>query len=132
MSNLATILLNGLKFLGRTLKIERHAGDTRIYIDGNRIEMSVGPKIDIVVHGDLESLDVGSATVDIKGSAGTVSTGSGDVTCGAVTGDVSTGSGEVECGNVQGGITTSSGDVQAGDVSGNIKTMSGDISHRRR
>lgn len=132
MSKLATILLNGIEYLGRKLRIEqRGSGDNRVYIDGNRIEISSSPKIDIVVHGDLESLEVGSATVDVKGSAGSIKTGSGDVKCGAVNGPVMTASGNVECGAVQGSITTASGDVDCHNVGGNIKTVSGDVRHSR-
>lgn len=126
--SLSTIILNGKSFLGRALRIEQR-GD--VFIDGKRIELERSPKIDIVVHGNLDSLEVGAAnSIAVQGSAGRVSTGSGDVKCGAVTGDVSTGSGGVECGAVQGNISTGSGDVQCGKVNGSIKTMSGDVNIR--
>jgi hypothetical protein len=109
MSLLATILLNGKRFLGRNLRLEH---DDVIYIDGKRINREKTAKIDIVIQGNLESLEVGSASsIEVQGHVGRVQTGSADVSCGDVHGDITTASGSITCGNVGGKIQTVTGDV---------------------
>lgn len=128
MSKLSSIIINGIRFLGGNVRTE----NGKVFVDGNRIDLGNAVKIDIVVHGNLESLDVGSAQmVQVNGSVGRLKTASGDVKCGEVHGDVSTASGDVECGDVRGSVGTTSGDVQARSVAGNVKTVSGDVSTRR-
>ncbi|KVP65637.1 hypothetical protein WJ96_04520 [Burkholderia ubonensis] len=123
-----SIIINGKRLLGGNLRIQH--GD--VYIDGNRVELGKVPKIDIVVQGNLETMEVGAASsIEVQGSVGKLKTGSGGVKCGEVRGDVSTGSGDVECGDVQGSVTTASGDVDCRNVGGNIKTVSGDVTTRR-
>ncbi len=125
MSVLSAILVNGKQFFGKKLEIE-------VRIDGKRIRLENLPKIDIVVQGDLDAMEIGAAnSIAVHGAVGCLSTGSGDVRCGNVTGDVSTGSGTVNCHEVQGSVTTASGDVDCANVGGNIKTVSGDVSSRR-
>ncbi|KVP16881.1 hypothetical protein [Burkholderia ubonensis] len=128
MSILSSIIINGKRILGSNLRIEH--GD--VYVDGNRIELEKAPKIDIVVQGNLETMDVGAASsIEVHGYVGRLKTASGDVKCAEVRGDVTTTSGDIECGDVQGGVTTVSGDVDCRNVSGNIKTVSGDVTTRR-
>lgn len=127
MSILTTIIINGKRLMGRNLRIEHG----NVYVDDNRVELEKGPKIDIVVHGSLDTMEVGAAqSIEVQGSVGKLKTGSGDVKCGDVHGDVTTGSGDIECANVQGGVTTASGDVTCGMVGGSIRTVSGDIAKR--
>lgn len=127
MSILTTIIINGKRLLGRNLRIEHG----NVYVDDNRIELEKGPKIDIVVHGNLDTMEVGAAqSIEVLGTVGKLKTGSGDVKCGNVHGDVTTASGDVECDDVQGGVTTASGDVTCRTVGGSIRTVSGDVARR--
>lgn len=127
MSILTTIIINGKRLLGRNLRIEHG----NVYVDDNRIELEEGPKIDIVVHGNLDTMEVGAAqSIEVLGTVGKLKTGSGDVKCGNVHGDVTTASGDVECDDVQGGVTTASGDVTCRTVRGSIRTVSGDVARR--
>ena len=97
--------------------------DGKLVIDCNNIKEK---NIKIVVNGDVENLDCGSADATINGNCCNIKTGSGDVTIkGDVSGDVSTGSGDVECGNVGGNIKTGSGDVIHGKT---INTLLGKLS----
>jgi hypothetical protein len=125
MSLLSTIIINGKRFFGSKLEIE-------VRIDGKLIKLEQLPNIDIVVQGNLETMDVGAAnSIGVQGSVGRIKSGSADVKCGDVRGDVSTASGAVECGDVQGSVTTTSGDVDCGNIGGNITTVTGDVSSRR-
>jgi hypothetical protein len=124
MSVLSAILVNGKQFFGKKLQIE-------VRIDGKRIDMDKLPQINIVVQGNLDTLEVGAAhAIEVHGSVSSLSTGSGDVKCGDVTGNVSTGSGTVDCGDVHGSVATASGDVDCVRIGGNIKTVSGDVTSR--
>lgn len=127
MSILSTIIINGKRLLGRNLRIEHG----NVYVDDNRVELEKGPKIDIVVHGSLDTMEVGTAqSIEVLGSVGKLKTGSGDVKCGNVHGDVTTASGDVQCDDIQGSVTTASGDVTCRNVGGSIRTVSGDVARR--
>jgi len=130
VSILSTILINGRKFLGRALRIDNQSNS--IFIDGRRIELDQQLKIDIVVQGNLDSLEVGAAsTIEVQGSASRVKTGSGNVKCGNVTGDVTSASGRIECAAVEGNVSSASGNISCGTVGGSVKTVTGDVKIRR-
>lgn len=105
-----TININGKTYRGNNVSII----NGRVMIDGKDVtSQAPGPRIDIVVHGNLDSLQVDCCDkVKVDGAVGTLSTVSGDVTCGDVDGDVSSVSGDVACGSVQGNISTVSGDIR--------------------
>lgn len=105
-----TININGKTYRGNNVAII----NGRVLIDGKEVSnQSPGPRIDIVVHGNLETLQVDCCDkVKVDGSVGSLSTVSGDVSCGDVSGDISAVSGDVACGNVQGNISTVSGDIR--------------------
>lgn len=127
MRILSSIIINGKRLLGRNLRIEHG----NVYIDDKRVELEPSPKIDIVVQGNLDVMEVGSAqSIEVRGTVGKLKTGSGDVTCGNVQGDVTTASGDVQCDSVQGGVVTASGDVTCRSVGGSIRTVSGDVVKR--
>jgi hypothetical protein len=107
-SNNSVVLIGGKKYEGKNIQIN---GD-QVIIDGKTQEDSLVGNINVVVHGNIESLEHNSGNITAE-NIETLNTISGDV----------------ECGNVSGNIKTVSGDVECGNVSGNVKTVSGDIEH---
>lgn len=105
------VTIDGRDFVAGSVSISNNG---TVFVDGQQIgDTLVGP-VHIVLHGDVETLETVSGSVEVTGSAGRVSTTSGDVTCGEVGGNVSTMSGDVKCGGVGGNVSTMSGDVYAG------------------
>lgn len=91
-----------------------------VYIDGKLVkldgELAEAKTFNIVVEGNVESVDGSFTTVVVNGDAQKVKTMSGDATI---------------MGSVNGDVGTMSGDVRVkGQVKGNVKTMSGDITSR--
>lgn len=125
MSLLRRILVCGKAFFGSSVKIL----NGRVYIDGKGIEVDANlPKIDIVVEGNLEHLEVESASsITVTGNVGTLDLNAGDVTCRDVHGDVSCNMGDVSCDNVGGSVSTEQGDVTSGAVGGDVHTSMGDV-----
>lgn len=69
--------------------------------------------VNIVVHGDVDSIDSGFSSVTVNGNVDSVQTVSGSV--------------KVE-GEVRGSVKTVSGSVKAaGSIHGNVKTVSGSV-----
>lgn len=101
-----SITINGVSYSGSNVIID---GD-KIIVDGKAVSTEPQKNIEVVVHGDVESLKLSSGSV----KANTI-------------GDVSTQSGDVECAEIRGDVKTMSGDVHAQCIGGNVKTMSGDI-----
>ena len=102
----SSITINGQTFTGRNLSIH---GDN-VIIDGKTV-MS-GPKISIVINGDVEAVKSSSADINITGTAGTAKSGSGNIKCGDVQGNASTGSGNIVCNNINGSAKTGSGNIK--------------------
>ncbi len=105
-----SVTINGKTYTGRA---SVNIVNGKVIIDGKVVEQEANiPKIEIVIHGDLEELKADHCeTITVNGSAGSVSTMAGDVRCKEVNGDVSTMSGNVHCGDVKGDVTTMSGNV---------------------
>lgn len=104
-----SVTINGKTYTGRA---SVNIVNGKVIIDGKVIEQESVPKIEIVVHGDLQELKADNCeTIIVNGSAGSVSTMAGDVRCKDVNGDVSTMSGDVHCGDVKGDVSTMSGSV---------------------
>jgi hypothetical protein len=107
------IRVNNVEYRGNSISIS----NGKVIIDGVEVKGTKDEKkINIVVEGNLESLDVDCCDkVEINGSADQVKTLSGNV---HVKGDVTD------------SIKTMSGNVHvSGAVGGKVKTMSGNISH---
>ena len=102
------VTINGKSYTGNTISI---SGDGDVIIDGVKKDTPLVGKIDVVVNGDINTLDHKSGNIQAN-NVNSVKTISGDV---------------VVNGQVGGDVTTVSGDVACGDVSGNVKTVSGDI-----
>lgn len=100
------IVINGSSYMGNSVSIKNGA----VYIDGVQQEQQLGHNIIVAVHGDVESLDLGSGSVAAQ-NVGHITSGSGDVTCETVKGDVRTGSGDVTAVKIEGSVRTGSGDV---------------------
>lgn len=106
----SVIDINGKVYSGNSVYI---SGD-KVIVDGvvQGEENLVGP-INIIVHGDIDSLEVIAGDIIVNGDVGYVNATSGDI--------------EV-IGGVGGGINTTSGDIRCGgNIGGNVSTVSGDI-----
>lgn len=126
--NSASIVVNGVVLKGRNISVN----DAGIFIDGRRVDVATGPKIDIQVQGNVDVLDVGYASsIVINGHAGKIQSRAGDITCGDVQGNVSASSGDVTCGQVSGSVSTGSGDISCEVLHGDASSLSGDINVKR-
>lgn len=105
----SNVVIDGKSFSGSNISIQ----NGRVIVDGVVQDGSLTGDINVVVHGNINTLE----------------NNCGNVTAHDV-GEISTGSGDVSCQNVSGSIRTGSGDVTCGNVGGSIKTGSGDVSHR--
>lgn len=125
MSIISRILVCGKAFFGSKVTVR----EGNVYIDDSRVVIDVKQqKIDIIVEGNLDTLDVGAASsITVKGSVGTLSSKVGEVTCGDVQGDVTCGVGSVKCDSVQGSVSTEQGDVVCASVGGNVHASMGDV-----
>lgn len=104
----STVSINGREFSGRNISI---VGD-KVVIDGVEQSQSLVGPISVVVHGNAESVETSSGSVEVAGAAGRVKTMSGNVHCGDVSGDVGTMSGNINCHKVAGNAKTMSGDIR--------------------
>ncbi len=109
------VTVNGQEFLGKQVVIG--SGNTQsgrdAFVNGTKINLGVGLKLDIKVEGDVKTL----------------ATSSGDVSCLNV-GQITTASGDIKCADIKGNVSTASGDVVAKTITGDVNTMSGDISFK--
>lgn len=111
---------NSISINGRTIVVGNgrsvNIKNNEVFIDGRPADLSEfgdAKVFNIVINGNVDSIDGEFSSVVVQGNAGTVKTMSGDVT--------------VE-GDTQGSISTMSGDVKVkGSIAGGVKTMSGDI-----
>lgn len=104
-----SVVIDGKSFSGSSISIS----NGKVIVDGVTQDGSLTGNIDVVVHGNVKTLE----------------NQCGNVTANDV-GEISTGSGDIKCGNVSGSVRTGSGDVACGSVGGSIRTGSGDVSHR--
>ena len=100
-------------------------GGTVVMIDS--IPAFSDVEINIEVHGDVESLSLGSGTITCANVNNGIKTVSGDVICENVFGNITSTSGDIKCSDVAGNVSTVSGDVNCDDIGGNASTISGDI-----
>lgn len=109
LNKMSKININNSSYEGKNISIINN----KVYIDGKLVDIKDNIKeINIIVEGDLNTLESGSGNVIVKGNAESVSTGSGNVRVdGLIKGDVKTGSGNVNCSNVNGNVKTGSGDI---------------------
>lgn len=85
-------------------------------VDGEFVEFSDSKNIQIIVQGNVNSLQAKIGDVTVNGSVQDLDSSNGNVTV---------------TGNVNGDVTTSNGDVTCGNVAGKVKTSNGDINYRR-
>jgi len=103
------MVINNKSFVGNSITIT----DEGVFVDGEKVEGSNVPKIEVHIYGDVKKAETVSGNIIVNGSCGYVQTTSGDVeTTGDVSGSIKTVSGDVKCGIVVGNISTVSGDVK--------------------
>ena len=109
---MATITINGLTVSGRSVVINNN----KVIVDGEEVSSGDSKKLDIVITGNVDNLQVDSGTVKVDGNVSQVATQSGSVTIGGdVRGSVSSMSGSVSVdGKVGGSVTTMSGSIRRG------------------
>ncbi len=120
------VIINGTKYVGGNNIVMKNG---KILIDGR--EANVDSKvINILVEGDVETLDVDTAEkIGITGNVQNLTTMSGDVTTKGSVGTIKTGSGNVDVEeNCHGDIKTGSGNIKInGSLFGNANSGSGNI-----
>ena len=104
--NNGTVTIDGKVFNGSNISISNN----KVIIDGVAQEGELVGDVNVVVHGDVQSLSNNCGKVEAKN-----------------VGNLKTVSGDVNCGNISGGVQTVSGDVNCGDIKGSVKTVSGDV-----
>lgn len=123
---MAQIIINGSSYSGSDVRIE----NSKVFINGNLVKGGENDKtINIRIEGNVDRFNVDyCSNIVVEGDVKSLNTTSGDVIANNVTGDLKTTSGDVKIkGNIGGSVTTVSGDVEAKSISGNVKTVSGDI-----
>jgi len=99
-------VIDGREFTGNRISINGN----KVIVDGVVQDGELVGNISVVIHGDVEKIEVVSGTVKAN-SVTSIKTTSGDIDCGDVTGSVMTVSGDIDCGNVGGNVSTVSGDI---------------------
>ena len=120
------ININGSKYSGKSVRIE----NGKVYVDGNLVEGGKDDKvINILIEGNVDRIDVDYCNnLVVDGDVNSVESVSGAVKTNTVKGNVQTTSGKVEVsGNVEGNVETVSGKVVGQVFNGKVKTLSGDI-----
>jgi len=123
---MAQININGSSYSGSDVRIE----NGKVYVNGNLVKGSENDKtINILIEGNVDRVEIDyCSNIVIEGDVKSLNSTSGDVNANNVTGDIKTTSGDVKIkGDVGGSVNTVSGDVEANKISGNVKTVSGDI-----
>lgn len=105
----SSLTVNGTTYFGNSIQIS----NGRVLVDGKEVADHAGsPKIEVNIHGDVDTIEAGSGDVRVNGNAGVIRTGSGDVECRDVAGTVTTGSGNVRCSAIAGNASTGSGNIR--------------------
>lgn len=123
---MAHISINGNNYSGTDVRID----NGKVYINGNLVKGGDNDKtINILIEGSVDKLDIDyCSNIVVEGDVRSLNTTSGDVNANNVTGDLKTTSGDIKIkGNVGGSVNTVSGDVEANNINGNVKTVSGDV-----
>ena len=107
---MGTNIVNGIKYKGDSIVVS----NSKIFIDGKRVDIGDAKEIKIEVHGDIDVLDVDVCEyVTVEGNVGDVKVSQGNVTIN---------------GNVMDKVTNSQGNITiAGDLNGDAKNSMGDI-----
>lgn len=111
------IEINGVSFSGSNISIV----GGKVIVDGKEVDgLQDEKEINIVVNGDIKSLQSGNGNVSVAGAVESVQTVNGEIKIsGSVAGSVKTVNGDVYCGEVHGSVNS---------VNGNIKTRKGNES----
>lgn len=104
------ITINGKTYSGNNISISGN----KVYIDGKMADNEHDKEINIIVNGNVESLDVDNCNkIQITGDCKTAKTTNGDLDiAGNISGDVSTTNGNVDCQNVHGNVSTKNGNIK--------------------
>ena len=121
------VTINGKTYYGNNIKVSNN----KVIIDGKDATPEDTLKVNILVEGDIQRLEVDVAEkIAIGGYAGSVNTQSGSVEVRQhVVGSVETVSGSVKIqGDVHKNVQTVSGSVKTGgSIGGNVTSVSGSI-----
>ena len=111
---MSQIIINGRKYSGNSVSISGN----QVIIDGKiQGPDEKGIDINIVVNGNIESLDVDYAsTLTVNGDCGSATSKNGNIECRDILGDAETKNGNIEC---------------LGSISGDATTKNGNIKHRK-
>lgn len=101
------ITINGRSYYGENITIN---GDM-VTVDGVAQGELTSNDRDLIITGDLVSVESESGAITVNGNSNYVKTMSGEVTCGNVTGSVKTMSGAVRCERISGPVSTMSGAI---------------------
>lgn len=114
------IEINGRSFSGSNISIV----GGKVIVDGKEVDgLQDEKQINIVVNGDIETLQSGNGNVTVSGVTGSVQTVNGEIEItGSVGGSVKTVNGNVRCGEVRGSVNS---------VNGNIKPRKGNESSEK-
>ena len=120
------ININGSQYSGKNVRIE----NGKVYVDGNLVKGTENDKvINILIEGNVDRIDVDYCdNLVVDGDVNTLETVSGNVKANTVKGNVQSTSGKVEvAGNIEGDVETVSGTVKGHTFNGKVKTLSGNI-----
>lgn len=104
------IEINGRSFLGSNINIV----GGKVIVDGKEVDgLQDEKEINIVVNGDIKTLQSGNGNVSVTGSVDSVQTVNGEIKItGSVGNSVKTVNGDVHCGEVHGSVNSVNGDIK--------------------
>lgn len=102
-----SVNINGKSYVGKNISVK---GNT-VVVDGAIQETLTESYIQVLVQGDVDTIQLTSGVIDVQGNVGNIRTTSGDVRASNVSGNVVTTSGDVTCKSITGDVTTLSGDI---------------------
>lgn len=101
------ITVNGRSYSGKNVVVNNGV----VIVDGVEQEESLKGIVNIVVNGDVESIQKAN-NVTVNGNCDRVETVSGDINCQDVYGDVKSVSGDINAKGIAGSVRTVSGDIR--------------------
>lgn len=111
--NSSNITINGKSYTGKNITSK----DDIVYVDGKETEKYNNASINIEIHGEVGSVDVGIGDVKITGD---------------VKESIKTSQGDIECGSVGGNVISSMGNINVvGNIMGSTKTSMGNITYTK-
>lgn len=115
-SSSTIIIINGQTYVGDAVAMSDDGNTITISgVSNQTLNIRNMPNIDIVIHGDVDTLEMSQ----------------GNVTCNDVHGNAKTGQGDIDCRDVTGNVRSSQGNIKANNVGGDVKTSMGNIKYRK-